>query len=156
MSALQRQLAMSRALQREHAMREELELAKEKRLAEMWRQARIAMENGTWEPPRAPRVPVIIRSDGTVSSAEKLQQLAELESVPETIDAVLIKENGRETNKPVTICLVDWDVQERIHEKAVAADGMAEHNIVLLQEQERYAMVVTALKEGVKLGNEAG
>lgn len=119
--------------------------------AERWADARRAIAAGTFYNPDATRVPVILTPDGPVSSAKKLQQLAELESVPETIETTLLKEDGTKTEKRVTISHISVEEQKKIQEKAdIVRDTMGMFT-VLFQEKERYAMVVKSLKEGVTL-----
>ncbi|KAL2192796.1 hypothetical protein P885DRAFT_64643 [Corynascus similis CBS 632.67] len=84
--------------------------------AKGWQNALKDIAAGTFKAPII-RVPVILTPKGPVSSAEGLQQLAQMQSVPETLDATIIQENG---------------------------------------DQERYAIVVRSLKEGVTLSRDVG
>ena len=108
------------------------------------------MADGTFKIPEI-RIPVIINPDGPVSSAKDLQQLAGMDSVPETLAATLIREHCVSTERPVTICYINYGEKARLEEKANIEYDATGKFMVRLGEQRRYAMVVLSLKEGVTL-----
>lgn len=115
-----------------------------------WEAARKALADGTFYK-REPRFPVIITRAGPISSAEELQRLAELDSVPQVIQTALVVEEGIETEKPVTICHVGYDGKDKVEEKANVEPGMSGKFTVMIRGERRNAMVVRSLKEGVTL-----
>jgi hypothetical protein len=118
---------------------------------EAWEKAREAALNDT-EPRRVLNHPVILTPDGPISSASKLQQLAETATVPEAIVTSLVRRNGQEIGK-VTICSLDWEDWMTMHKKADLATSTAKGNLVIFEGKQRLAFIVTALKEGVTLEN---
>ncbi|KAK4247640.1 hypothetical protein C7999DRAFT_31940 [Corynascus novoguineensis] len=76
--------------------------------AKRWQNARRNIAAGTFKKPII-RVPVILTPEGPVSSAEDLQQLAQMQSVPETLDTAIIQENGVPTSRPIKICHISRD-----------------------------------------------
>ncbi|KAK4234623.1 hypothetical protein C8A03DRAFT_18513 [Achaetomium macrosporum] len=115
-----------------------------------WEAARRAMADGTFKTPEI-RIPVIITPDGPVSSAKDLQQLAGMDSMPETLEATLIRDHWISTERPVTICYVNYGERARLEEKANIEYDPSGKFMVRFGEQKRYTMVVLSLKEGVTL-----
>ncbi len=72
-----------------------------------------------------------------------------MESVPETIETTLIIDHGISTERPVTICCVNYNERARLEEKANIEDHVTGKFMVWLGEQRRFAMAVLSLKEGV-------
>ncbi|KAL2165948.1 hypothetical protein VTG60DRAFT_3568 [Thermothelomyces hinnuleus] len=97
------------------------------------------------------RFPVILNPDGPVSSAEDLQQLIELESVPETLETIVVRENGVDTERPVRICHVSDQERERLAEKANILYDYTTSFLVLFEEKKRIPIRIESLKEGVSL-----
>ncbi|KAL2146363.1 hypothetical protein VTI28DRAFT_4388 [Corynascus sepedonium] len=139
MSALQRVIAYSSAQRLLERQMEE-------------KAPRKAIADGTFKDPEI-RIPVIIIPDGPVSSAKALQQLAEMGSVPKTLDATLIRDHWVSTERPVTICYIDDEESEIIEGKANIEYDPSGKFMVRVEEQNKYAMVVLSLKEGVMLPN---
>ncbi len=112
---------------------------------------------GPWsEAPRVPkrpqvRFPVIITSDGPISSAARLQQLAELESLPETLETIQVDWWSEAEIKQVLIAHVSLAELERMEGKSRVSSGMSDRRCVLFQGKKRFAAVVQALNEGVTL-----
>jgi hypothetical protein len=152
MSALQRELAKSKLISsrtNEHSEKDDWR-------AERWKAARKAMADGTFKIPPPNRFPVILTPNGPVSSASQLLQLAELDSLPETIETTQIERDGTEIG-PVTICHVSFDEMRRMEKRAEVSDGITDGIYVIFRGKERYAAQVKALKEGVTLvGDEGG
>ncbi|KAK4249195.1 hypothetical protein C7999DRAFT_12957 [Corynascus novoguineensis] len=115
-----------------------------------WEAARRAMADGTFKPPEI-RIPVIITSDGLVSSAKALQQLAEMDSVPKTLDATLIRDHWVSTERPVTICYINYGERAILEKKANIEYDASGKFMVRVEEQKRYAMIVSSLKEDAML-----
>jgi anti-sigma28 factor (negative regulator of flagellin synthesis) len=115
--------------------------------AARWQAARKAIADGTFETPER-RFPVLITPDGPVSSPEKLQRFAEMESIPEALEATLIRENGKPTEKQVTICHVNYHGREKLEEKSDVVFLNGEF-MVIIRGKRSYAMVVQSLKHGV-------
>jgi hypothetical protein len=111
------------------------------------------------EPGRLPhRIPVILAADSPVSSSEELQQLAEMSSLPETLEGDRLEGfgHGRKVVGTTKFYPISFDEMQRIHEKAEVLLG-AEHAIwVIFKGELRFARVVKSLKEGVTLGGEDG
>lgn len=76
-----------------------------------WTQAIKDLEAGTFKKRPEMRFLIILSSDSPISSAESLQQLAELESLPETTETSLVEWDGTEIKK-VTISWVGFDARE--------------------------------------------
>jgi hypothetical protein len=108
-----------------------------------------AIAEGTFEIPER-RFPVLITPNGPVSSPEKLQRLAEMESVPEVLEATLIRENGNPTKKQVKICHVNYDEREKLGEKG-EVEFFRGKFMVMIRGERRYAVAVQPLKEGATL-----
>ncbi|KAK4099833.1 hypothetical protein N658DRAFT_452596 [Parathielavia hyrcaniae] len=117
----------------------------------VWAQAERDFRDGRYKPRLPPRFPVILTLDGPVSSPAALQQLAELDSLPETIDTSQVRWDGTEV-KNVTICHVSLDEKDKIEEKAETFNGGDEHLLVMFRGKQRFALIVTALKKGVQQG----
>ena len=86
---------------------------------EQWEEAGTADAAGYVQPEI--RFPVVISPNSPVSSPEKLQQLAELESLPETIETVLVddyKIYKKREEERVVICHVNWEEREKLEQKA--------------------------------------
>ncbi|KAL2148288.1 hypothetical protein VTH82DRAFT_2436 [Thermothelomyces myriococcoides] len=97
------------------------------------------------------RIPVILHPDSPVS-AEELQQLAEQDSVPETIDTKVVEEGGVRTERPVKIALVTFEEHERLERKADVLGYIQSGTTVLVDGKERYATKIRSLKrDGVSL-----
>ncbi|KAK4234539.1 hypothetical protein C8A03DRAFT_18580 [Achaetomium macrosporum] len=123
---------------------------------EVWEQARRDLAAGTFKTRGPIRFPIILATDSPVFSAEKLQQLAELPSLPEVIEADRLECYGPEEKVVgrAKFCHVSFEELKRIKNKAELLDGM-EHNIlVMFNGAPRYARVVKSLKEGIALGGE--
>lgn len=118
--------------------------------AKRWQAARQAMADGTYKVAPPSRFPVILTPGGPVSSAEQLQQLAEMESLPEVTETSQVDLDGAEIRR-VMICDASFEENKKMREKAEVLAGVTEHIFVLFNGNERYAMVVTRLKEGVTL-----
>jgi hypothetical protein len=148
MSALQRELAKSRmaSSNNEHDNDNDSPWSAAAR-----RQAVQDMEAGTFKTLLPGDFPVILTPDGPVSSAEELQQLAELDSLPETIDTIQIRPDGTEL-KRVKICLVSFEDRKKMKEKADVSSGIGDNVIVVSQGEQRYAMVVNLLDKGAPAG----
>ena len=110
------------------------------------------MKAGTFKTLLPGNFPVILTPDGPVSSAEELQQMAELDSLPETIDTIQIRPDGTEL-KRVKICLVGFEDRKKMMAKADVSSGIGDNVIVMSQGEQRYAMVVNSLNKG---GGQAG
>jgi hypothetical protein len=122
--------------------------------AEAWKKAREAVVNGNVPPDPVIRHPVILTPDGPISSASQLQQLAETESLPETIVTNGVTWDGQEIEK-VTICSLEHEEWMRMMKKAdtnCSIPGILP--FVVFEGRQRIAWAVTALKEGVTLGDE--
>ena len=115
---------------------------------ETWVAAQQAYANGYKRPQI--RFPVIITPDGPVTSPERLQQLAELDALPETIETTQFDWDEAET-KNVLISHVSFSEMERVKGKAEVLIGITEEVYVLFRGKKRYAAVVKALNEGVTL-----
>jgi hypothetical protein len=109
------------------------------------------MEAGTFKTQPPARFPVILTPNGPISSAEKLQELAELDSLPETIDTTQVEPDGTEIKK-VKICHVSFNEREKMEEKADVSSGIGDNVIVMFNGGQRYAMVVNSLNEGSQAG----
>ncbi|KAL2017001.1 hypothetical protein VTK56DRAFT_2682 [Thermocarpiscus australiensis] len=151
MSALQRTLAKRKAM---HALADQ-DSDDYSWQRERWEQARRDLAAGTFKSPDI-RVPVILNPEGPISSAKELQQLAELESVPETLETIVIREDGISTARPVTICHVGLLEHKKIEEKANVVHDYTGRILILFQGKERYPTVIQSLKEGITLQGEAG
>jgi hypothetical protein len=114
--------------------------------AARWQAGRKAIADGTFETHER-RFPVLITPDGPVSSPEKLQRLAEMESIPEALEATLIRENGNSTEKRVEICCVNYDGREKLEEKG-NVEFLSTKFMVMIRGERSYAMVVQSLKQG--------
>ena len=79
--------------------------------------------------------------DGPVSSAEQLQRLAEMGSLPETTETSQMESGGTGIRR-VVICDVSFEETEKMEEKAVVLTGLTDRLFVLLKGERRYAMVV--------------
>ncbi|KAL2173909.1 uncharacterized protein P884DRAFT_264330 [Thermothelomyces heterothallicus CBS 202.75] len=101
------------------------------------------------------RFPVILNPDGPVSSAEDLQQLIELESVPETLETIVVTENGADTERPIRICHISNQERERLIEKANILYDYTASFLILFEEKERIPIRIESLKEGVLLQRKA-
>ncbi|KAK4153475.1 hypothetical protein C8A00DRAFT_15312 [Chaetomidium leptoderma] len=101
------------------------------------------------------RYPVLLTPGGPISSASKLQKLAETESLPEAIETSQVDDDdsNREIKK-VTICNVSHNELKKMMEKAELSHGMEENVTVVFNGAMRFAWAVKALKEGVTLGDE--
>ncbi|KAK4038355.1 hypothetical protein C8A01DRAFT_17578 [Parachaetomium inaequale] len=110
-----------------------------------WATARKAIADGTFEEPEI-RFPVII--NGPISSAKKLQRLAEMGSVPEALETTLVREKWISTTKPATICHVNFAERMKLEEKANVEYDVSGKFMVLFRGQRRHAMLVRSLKEG--------
>ncbi|KAK3300626.1 uncharacterized protein B0H64DRAFT_381350 [Chaetomium fimeti] len=122
--------------------------------AEAWERAGQAVLSGNIPPEPVIRFPVVLTPDGPISSASKLQQLAETESLPEATVTSEVDIHDREISK-VTICSLEWDEWERMGEKAHVSYGIGGGGmLVIFEGRQRYAGIVTALKEGVTLEDE--
>lgn len=115
---------------------------------ELWEQASRDILAGTYKIPET-RYPVIISPDSPISSPEKLQQLAGLETVPEMIETVQIEVD--ETEKSVVICHVGFEERKRIKARAEVLDSLAGGIKVWFEGGKRYAMLVKVLKNGITL-----
>lgn len=81
-----------------------------------------------------------------------MQQLAELDVLPEVIETSLVRDDGTETKK-VCVCRVSFNARETIKEKADVSDGVVDNVLVLVNGDKQYAAEVKALKKGVMLGD---
>ncbi|KAK4041126.1 hypothetical protein C8A01DRAFT_15105 [Parachaetomium inaequale] len=147
MSALQRELAKSKIIP---SRKNEDSDNDDDWRAERWKAAKKAMADGTFKDPPPNRFPVILTPNGPVSSASHLLQLAELDSLPETIETTQIEHDGTEVGA-VTICHVSFDEMRKLEERAEVSDGIADGIYVLFRGKRRYAATVKALKEGITL-----
>lgn len=84
--------------------------------AKAWGDAGDAVLNGT-APHPVLNHPIVLTPDGLISSASKLQQLAETESLPEVIVASQVRGYGQEIGE-VTVCSIHWEGWLTIREKA--------------------------------------
>ncbi|KAL2173911.1 uncharacterized protein P884DRAFT_264331 [Thermothelomyces heterothallicus CBS 202.75] len=115
-----------------------------------WQAALRDIAAGTFKQPVI-RVPVILNPNGPISSAEELQQLAELESVPETVESIIVRENGVKTERLVKISYVSLEEHKRLEERANVIRDTECYIRVMFEGKERYATVIQSLKEGVSL-----
>ncbi|AEO64432.1 uncharacterized protein THITE_2126780 [Thermothielavioides terrestris NRRL 8126] len=145
MSSLQRAIAHNSAQRFLQCQQEEEEEAREKaRQAEeewqraRWEAARRDMANGTFKRQPEIRIPVIITPNAPVPSTKDLQQLARMDSVPEALEATLIRAHGinLETPVTVTICLINREEKARLEEKANVEYNAIGKFIVRIGEQE--------------------
>jgi hypothetical protein len=91
----------------------------------------------------------VISPNSPVSSPEQLQKLAELESLPETIETVLVddyKIYKNQEEERVVICHVNWEEREKLEQKAEVLAEVRSGVTVMFRGGKRYAMVVKALK----------
>jgi hypothetical protein len=109
-----------------------------------------AVFNVTVPPASAIPYPVILTPDGPISSASKLQELVEMESLPEAIVTSAVNWEGREIGK-VTICSLEMEGWARMLKKAIVACTPPESSFVIFEGKRRMAWTVTTLKEGVTL-----
>lgn len=119
--------------------------------AAAWKKAMADIQNGTWKAQPPIRHPILLTPDGPISSASKLQKLAETESLPEVTVTSQVDLDGREIGK-VAICDVSTDEWTRMQEKADVSPGVVEGIRIMFKGKRRLAGVVKALKEGVTLG----
>ncbi len=156
MSALQRKTLLRNAVDAADSearrKREEKEEAGPWRPG-VWQKASEAILNGTWKEKPPPREPILLTPDGPISSAAKLQKLAEMESLPEVIVTSQVDVYDRELKK-VTICDISYAEWERVQEKADVSIGIVEGIMVMFKGKRRWARIVKALKEGVVLEDE--
>jgi hypothetical protein len=116
----------------------------------LWTQALRDLAAGTSKRQPEPRFPVILTPDGPVSSPAELQHLAELESLPQTMETSQVSWDVVEP-KRVTICHVSREERKRIEEKAETLLDKEESILVMFQGEKRSAILVTALKKGAEL-----
>ncbi|KAL2022260.1 hypothetical protein VTK56DRAFT_5870 [Thermocarpiscus australiensis] len=115
-----------------------------------WEAARRAMADGTFKTPEI-RIPATTTPDGPVPPAKDLQQPAEMDPVPETLEATPTRDHWTSTERPVTICYANYGERARLEGKANIEYDPSGKFMVQFGEQRRYAMVVLSLKEGVTL-----
>ena len=120
-----------------------------------WKKATEDILNGTWKSHPPIRHPVLLTPDGPISSASKLQKLAETESLPEVTVTIQVELDGQEIQK-VAICDVSTAEWKKMKEKADVSPGIVEGIRVMFKGKRRFAGVVHSLKEGVTLGDEDG
>ncbi|KAK4040552.1 hypothetical protein C8A01DRAFT_15591 [Parachaetomium inaequale] len=121
--------------------------------AKAWQEASEAIMNGTWKEPPPRHYPFLLTPDGPVSSALELQNLAELESLPEVMEASQVDLHDQEIGK-VTICDVvhaDWD---RMKEKAEVTFDIG--ITVMFEGKRRLVLVAEALKKDVTPADDDG
>ncbi len=111
---------------------------------------RQTIANG-WKPRPETRYPVILTPDGPISSAAKLRQLAELETLPETIETAQVDWSDESEIKKVVISHVNYDGMEKMEAKAKVLSGLGEWTCVRFRGKKRFAATVLALNEGVTL-----
>ncbi|RDL31415.1 uncharacterized protein BP5553_09624 [Venustampulla echinocandica] len=111
-----------------------------------WAEAVAAYQSG-WRMPEK-RAPVVISPDGPVSTPEKLQELAELPSVPEVVGTTKTTLRARDSDadrskdtEKVQICEVNWEQLDRINERAEC-----EEIYVWFEDAQRAAVVILSLK----------
>ncbi|KAL2023356.1 hypothetical protein VTK56DRAFT_3094 [Thermocarpiscus australiensis] len=107
----------------------------------IWKKAMEDLRAGTFKT-RLLRYPVIIAPGSPVSSAEKLQQLAELDSLPEIMETKQIEEDG--TQRRVIISSINPKEKRKMEEKA---DVLTDGPIVWFRDTKRFALVVKSLKQ---------
>lgn len=115
------------------------------------RQAMRDRAAGTFKTLPPARYPVILTPNGPISSAEKLQELAELDSLPETIDTTQVRVDGTVVKK-VKICHVSVKERDKMEEKGDVSSGIEDTVLVIFNGEERFAMVVNSLNEGSQAG----
>lgn len=118
-----------------------------------WQNALKDIAAGTFKAPII-RVPVILTPEGPVFSAEDLQQLAQMQSVPETLDATIIQENGVPTSRPIKICHISRDEVDKLEEVPTLQKTIIRATLWFCFRIRRYAIVVRSLKEGVTLSRD--
>ncbi len=123
--------------------------------AEAWKKATEDILNGTFKTRPPVRRLVLLTPDGPVSSASKLQKLAETESLPKVTVVNQVELDERVIRK-VAVCDVSRDEWERMKEKADVSPGIAEGIRVKFEGKMRFAGVLNSLKEGVTLGDGHG
>lgn len=105
-------------------MREAEERARASDKFSHWNEALEAYANG-WQRPK-PRFPIVISSNSPVSTPEKLQEIAGLETSPEVIETAytaldrdpdLDRLEKDESPEKVSVGLVDWDQLQKIRSK---------------------------------------
>jgi hypothetical protein len=148
MSALQRELAKSRMASSNNEDDNDNDSPWP---AAVRRQAARDRAAGTFKTLPPARVPVILTPNGPISSAERLQELAELDSPPETIDTAQVRVDGTEIKK-VKICHVSSKEREKMEEKADVSSGIGDNVLVMFNGEERFAMVVNSLNEASQAG----
>ncbi len=121
----------------------------------LWAQALRDLERGTFKRQPPPRFPVIITPDSPISSAEKLQQLTESESLPEVFETALLEWNDEDTGRRVTVGDVSREEIKRLEEKAVVND-ITEEIYVMFYGVTRTARLVKVLREGVSVDASEG
>ncbi|KAI6089896.1 hypothetical protein F4821DRAFT_256465 [Hypoxylon rubiginosum] len=85
--------------------------------------------------------PVIIRPTTFISSASKLQEYAELQSIPETRTITNIPDSPSEPTGEVTVCVVTEKEASRIRHKSEF-----EKVLVWFEDEERFAIFVISPK----------
>ncbi|KAK4102460.1 hypothetical protein N658DRAFT_506100 [Parathielavia hyrcaniae] len=85
-----------------------------------WAEAERYYASGEWKKQPPTRYPIILTPDGPVSSAAELQRLAELESLPETLETSQVEWDGTELSK-VTICYLTYAEKGKLKESVTAA-----------------------------------
>ncbi len=108
-----------------------------------------------WKERPPAREPILLTPDDPISSASKLQKLAETESLPKVTVTSQVDIHGLELKK-VTICDVSYAEWKRMREKADVSPGIVEGVMVMFEGKQRFAGVVKAVKEGVTLGDGDG
>lgn len=110
--------------QAQNHMHEAEERARDSDNFSHWNQALEAYANG-WKRP-APKFPVVISTNSPISTPEKLQEIAGLETTPEVIDTTYTTLDGDPdpdrldrdgSPEKVSVGLVDWDQLQSIRGK---------------------------------------
>lgn len=120
---------------------------------EAWHAARERAMLGVVEPER--RFPVIITSStGPFTTPEKLQEVADLPSVPEvkrTTMTSLLEDEAKELEKEeVQYCDVNWEQLVRVYDYSEGEDV-----IVWFQEKKRFAWLAQSVNTGETEGGNA-
>ncbi len=117
----------------------------------VWDKACDDIRAGTFKSGEEKLFPIVLEPDGPLSTPEQLQQLAELETVPEVIETARLDWNGAGVGS-ATVCAVSRRDRRRMEEKVDIGLGFTLDFFVSFEGESRAVLLVLGPKAAVAAG----